>query len=68
MIVSLRHLFGWIVSAFRSREDLVLEKLGSPSATARFARATASHLHKLFWVVENVLVWVEEASRLGYSQ
>ena len=27
MIVSLRHLLGWMVSAFRSREDLVLENL-----------------------------------------
>ena len=27
MIVSLRHLIGWIVSFFRSREDLVLENL-----------------------------------------
>jgi hypothetical protein len=27
MIVSLRYLLGWLVSAFRSREDLVLENL-----------------------------------------
>jgi hypothetical protein len=27
MIVSLRHSIGWFVSAFRSREDLVLERL-----------------------------------------
>ena len=27
MIVWLRHLFGWVVSAFRCREDLVLENL-----------------------------------------
>ena len=27
MIVSLRHLLGWIVGSFRSREDLVLENL-----------------------------------------
>jgi hypothetical protein len=25
MIVSLRHFLGWLVSVFRSREDLVLE-------------------------------------------
>src|SRR6516225_8803385 len=47
-------------------------KLGSPSATARFARATASHsidcpAQAVLGGVENVLVWVEEASRLGYS-
>ena len=27
MIASLRHFLGWMVSAFRSREDLVLENL-----------------------------------------
>ena len=27
MILSLRHLLGWIVSSFHSREDLVLENL-----------------------------------------
>jgi hypothetical protein len=27
MIVSLRHFLGWLVSAFHSREDLVLENL-----------------------------------------
>src|SRR6516162_3501076 len=47
-------------------------KLGSPSATARFAHATASHsidcpAQAVLGCVENVLVWVEETSRLGYS-
>ena len=47
-------------------------KLGSPSATARFARATASHsidcpAQAVLGCVENLLVWVQEASRLGYS-
>jgi hypothetical protein len=27
MIASLRHFLGWLVSAFRSHEDLVLENL-----------------------------------------
>ena len=27
MIASLRHFLGWMASAFRSREDLVLENL-----------------------------------------
>jgi hypothetical protein len=27
MILALRHLLGWMISAFRSREDLVLENL-----------------------------------------
>src|SRR6516162_8406772 len=47
-------------------------KLGSAPATARFARATASHsidcpAQAVLGGVENVLVWMEEASRLGYS-
>jgi hypothetical protein len=27
MFVRLRHLLGWIISVFRSREDLILENL-----------------------------------------
>jgi hypothetical protein len=27
MIVWLRHFLGWVVGAFRSREDIILEKL-----------------------------------------
>jgi putative transposase len=52
--VSLRHLFGWIVSAFGSREDLILENLAlrqqllALHATRPRRRLTA--LHKLFWV------------------
>src|SRR6516164_9151729 len=47
-------------------------KLGSPSAIAGSACATASHsidcpAQAVLGGVENVLVWVEEASRLGYS-
>src|SRR5271155_462292 len=54
MIASLRHLLGWIVSAFRSREDLVLENLAlrwqllALHAQRPHRRLTA--LHKLFWV------------------
>jgi len=54
MIVSLRHLLGWMVSAFSSREDLVLENLAlrqqllALHATRPRRRLTA--LHKLFWV------------------
>ena len=54
MIGWLRHLLGWTISAFRSREDLVLEKL----ALRQQLRALHSHrprrrltaAHKLFWV------------------
>src|SRR5215471_14356717 len=52
MIVPLRHLLGWIVSSFRSLEHLALD----------YCPAQA-----VLGCVENVLVWVEEASRLGYS-
>jgi hypothetical protein len=31
MIASLRHFLGWMVSAFRSREGLVLENLALPN-------------------------------------
>jgi len=54
MIVLLRHLLGWIVSAFSSREDLILENLAlrqqllTLHATRPRRRLTA--LHKLFWV------------------
>jgi putative transposase len=54
MIVSLRHLLSWMVSAFRSREDLVLENLAlrrqllALHAHRRRRRLTA--MHKLFWV------------------
>ena len=54
MIVSLRHLLGWIVSAFRSREDLVLENLALRQQLlalhARRPRRRLTALHKLFWV------------------
>jgi putative transposase len=54
MIVSLRHLLGWIVSAFSSREDLVLENLALRrqllATHARQPRRRFTALHKLFWV------------------
>ena len=54
MIASLRHLLGWIVSAFRSREDLVLENLALRrqllALRAQRPRRRLTALHKLFWV------------------
>jgi len=54
MIVSLRHLLGWIVSSFRSREDLVLENLALRrqllALHAQRPRTRLTALHKLFWV------------------
>jgi len=54
MIPSLRHLLGWIVSAFRSREDLVLENLALRrqllALHAQRLRRRLTALRKLFWV------------------
>src|ERR1700737_640059 len=72
MIVSLRHLLGWMVSAFSSRESLVLENPRSPSAITGSSRQTTSPsigcpAQAVLGRVENILVWVDEASRLGHS-
>ena len=54
MIVSLRHLLGWLVSAFSSREDLILENLALRqqllSLHANRPRRRLTALHRLFWV------------------
>ena len=54
MIVSLRHFLGWLVSAFRSREDLALENLALRrqllALHAQRPRRRLTALHKLFWV------------------
>src|SRR5882724_11497479 len=54
MIVWLRHLLGWMVSAFSSREDLVLENLALRQQLlalhAKRPRRRLTSLHKLFWV------------------
>jgi len=52
--VSLRHFLGWLVSVFRSREDLVLENLALRrqllALHAQQPRRRLTALHKLFWV------------------
>ena len=67
MIVSLRHFLGWLVSVFRSREDLVLENLALRrqllALHAQQPRRRLTALHKLFWVALR-LVRVEEAAHL----
>jgi hypothetical protein len=52
MIASLRHFLGWMVSAFRSREDLVLENLALRQQLLALRAQRPHHpaLHKLFWV------------------
>jgi hypothetical protein len=54
MIVSLRHLLGWLVSSFSCRADLVLEDLALRrqllAMHAQRPRRRLTALHKLFWV------------------
>ena len=54
MFVTLRHLLGWMVSAFRAREDVVLENLALRQQLLAMhtqrPRRRFSALHKLFWV------------------
>jgi putative transposase len=54
MIVLVRHVFGWMVSPFRSREDLILENLALRQQLlalhAKRPRRRLTALHKLFWV------------------
>jgi len=55
MFSLLRHLVGWAVSAFGSRQDLILENLALRqqllSMQAKHPRHRLSARHKLFWVV-----------------
>ncbi len=55
ILVSLRQLLGWLVSALGSREDLIFENLALRQQLlalhAARPRRRLSALHKLFWVV-----------------
>jgi putative transposase len=55
MTVSLRHLLGWIASAFSSRENLILENLALRQQLvtlhAKRPQRRLTALHKLFWVM-----------------
>jgi putative transposase len=55
MFSSLRHLVGWIFSAFGSRKDLVLENLALRQQLlalhTKRPRRRLSARHKLFWVL-----------------
>jgi len=55
IIMSLRHLLGWVVSALRSRENLVLENMALRQQLmalhAKRPRRRLTALHKRFWVV-----------------
>jgi hypothetical protein len=69
MILALRHLLGWMVSAFHSREDLVLENLALRQQLlalhAQRPRRRWTALHKFFSVALRT-IW-EEAARPGHS-
>ena len=55
MFVRLRHLLGWVISAFRSREELLLENLALRQQLlalhAKRPRPRLSSVDKLFWLV-----------------
>jgi putative transposase len=55
MFVCVRHLLGWIVSVFRSREELLLENLAlrqqPPALHSKRPRPRLSFVDRLFWVV-----------------
>src|ERR1039458_5273774 len=55
MIAFLRHLIGWIIVAFKSREDLILENLALRQqllvSHAKQPRRRLSAMQKLFWLV-----------------
>jgi putative transposase len=65
MIVFFRHLLGWVVSACRSREDLVLENLALRQQLLALhekrPRRRLTVLHKLFWVALRTIwsVWTK---------
>jgi hypothetical protein len=66
MIVFLRHLLGWVVSACRFREDLVLENLAlRPRETA--SPSIDCPAQAVLGRIEDNLVRVDEASRPGHS-
>src|SRR5262252_820232 len=71
MIVPPRHLLGWIASSFRSLRTSPSKtwlSVGNCSFCPRNGLALDyCPAQAVLGCVENVLVWVEEASRLGYS-
>src|ERR1022692_3299850 len=73
MVLLLRHLLGWVVAAFRSREDLILENLalrqqllGSPRQTT--SAATHYHTQAVLGRIAKTLGAMEEDSHPGYTR
>jgi hypothetical protein len=54
MILRLRHFLGWVVSAFHSRADLILENMALRqqllALRTKRPRRRLSSIHKLFWI------------------
>ncbi len=54
MFMRLQHLLGWVISVFRSREELLLENLALRQQLlalhAKRPRPRLSSVHRLFWV------------------
>ena len=71
MIVSLRHFLGWLVSAFHSREDLILENLALRrqllALHTQQPRRRLTALHKLFWVALRTFRsgWTKQPASVG---
>ena len=72
MIGWLRHLIGWTVNGFRSRENLLLENLALRQPLLALhshrPRSRLSTGHKLFWVVLRGLWSGWKAARAGHTQ
>ena len=67
MIRLLRHLVGWLIGAFRSREDLILENLALRQQLlalhGKRPRPRPSSLDQRFWVaLLKVVVWLEKVT------
>src|SRR6516165_3099252 len=71
MIVPLRHFLGWLVSTFRSRDDLVLENLALRrqllALHAQRPRTRLTALHKLFWVALRTYVLSAWGSNITHT-
>ena len=71
IVTSLRHFLGWVVSAFRSRKDLILENLALRQQLlalhAKRPRRRLTTLHKLFWIALKTFWSGWTASCLGHS-
>jgi hypothetical protein len=54
MIAFLRHLIGWIITIFRSRQDLILENLALHQQLlvlhTKRPRRRLPTIHNLFWI------------------